>query len=44
MTAVNADATRVLFTASADPFGRNPDEGCQLSIKPLASDLRQTTD
>jgi hypothetical protein len=38
------DEQRVLFTASADPFGTNPDENCQLfSIDTLAGALRQLT-
>ena len=35
---------RVYFPASADPFGTNPSENCQIfSIDPLGSDLRQLT-
>jgi hypothetical protein len=35
---------RVYFTASADPFGTNPSENCQIfSIDPLSMDLRQVT-
>lgn len=39
------DRQRVLFTASADPFGRNPYENCQIfSIDALGADLRELTD
>jgi hypothetical protein len=35
---------RVYFTASADPFGTNPSENCQIfSIEPFGRDLRQLT-
>jgi hypothetical protein len=35
---------RVYFTASADPFGSNPSENCQIfSIDPIDRDLRQLT-
>jgi hypothetical protein len=35
----------VLFLASADPFGMNPYENCQIfSIDPLGADLRELTD
>jgi hypothetical protein len=35
---------RVYFTASADPFGTNPTENCQIfSIDPMGRDLRQLT-
>ncbi len=35
---------RVYFTASADPFGSNPTENCQIfSIDPLGRDPRQLT-
>jgi hypothetical protein len=41
---LDLDEQRVLFTASADPFGTNGDENCQLfSIDTLAGDLRQLT-
>jgi hypothetical protein len=43
-SALDRDEQRVLFTASADPFGTNPDENCQLfSIDTLGGDLRQLT-
>jgi hypothetical protein len=41
---LDLDEQWVLFTASADPFGTNPDENCQLfSVDTLAGDLRQLT-
>jgi len=41
---LSADRQRVLFGASANPFGTNPGENCQLfSIDTLGSDLRQVT-
>jgi hypothetical protein len=41
----SADRRRVLFIASADPFGANPSNGCQLfSIDRNGADLRQLTD
>jgi hypothetical protein len=42
---VDVDGQRVFFLASADPFGTNPTENCQIfSIDRLGSDLRQLTD
>jgi len=41
---LSADGRRVFFTASADPFGANPSENCQLfSIDRLGGHLRQVT-
>jgi hypothetical protein len=41
---VTPDRQRVVFEASADPFGTNPDENCQIfSIDTLGADLRQLT-
>src|SRR5262249_38740641 len=41
---LGADGRRVFFTASADPFGANPSENCQLfSIDRLGGHLRQVT-
>ena len=41
---VDVDREHVYFQASADPFGTNPSENCQLfSIDRLGSDLRQLT-
>jgi hypothetical protein len=41
---VNRNGTRVLFTASIDPFGQNPDESCEFfSIGVLGDGLRQVT-
>jgi hypothetical protein len=38
------DGQRVIFVASADPFGTNPSETCQLfSINPTGNGLRQLT-
>jgi hypothetical protein len=35
---------RVYFTASADPFGTNPTENCQIfSVEPITRDMRQLT-
>jgi hypothetical protein len=35
---------RVYFTVSADPFGTNPSQNCQIfSIEPVSRDLRQLT-
>jgi len=42
---LSPDRQRVLFMASADPFGRNPYENCQIfSIDTLGTNLRQLTD
>jgi len=42
---VGPDEDHVFFTASADPFGTNPSENCQIfSIDRLGRDLRQLTD
>jgi len=42
---ITSDGRRVLFVASADPFGRNPHENCQVfSIGVLGDRLRQLTD
>lgn len=39
-----SDGRRVFFIASANPFGTNPSENCQIfSIDPLGADLRQLT-
>jgi len=41
---LDQDQQRVLFAASADPFGTNPNENCQFfSIDTLGGDLRQLT-
>jgi len=41
---LSANRQRAFFTASADPFGTNPTENCQLfSIGTLGSGLRQVT-
>jgi hypothetical protein len=41
---VDLDSARAFFTASADPFGTNPSENCQVfSIGRLGTDLRQLT-
>ena len=41
---LSSDGTRVFFDASADPFGSNPSETCQIfSIDALGTDLRQLT-
>jgi len=41
---LDVDEQRVVFTASANPLGTNPDENCQLfSIDSLGGDLRQLT-
>ena len=41
---LSADRQRVLFEASADPFGTNPNENCQIfSIDVLGTGLRQLT-
>jgi hypothetical protein len=41
---LSADRRRVFFRASADPFGINPAQNCQLfSIDPLGGHLRQIT-
>jgi len=41
---LSGDRQRVFFLASADPFGMNPSENCQIfSIDALGSDLRQVT-
>jgi hypothetical protein len=41
---LDQDEQRVLFAASADPFGTNPNENCQFfSIDTLGGDLRQLT-
>ena len=39
------DGQRVFFVASADPFGTNPSENCQIfSVDILGTDLRQLTE
>lgn len=41
---LDQDQQRVVFNASADPFGTNPNENCQLfSVDTLGGDLRQLT-
>lgn len=41
---VDGDGQRVFFTASANPYGTNPSENCQLfSVSTLGGDLRQLT-
>lgn len=42
---ITRDGRRVIFAASADPFGTNPTETCQLfSIDTVGTSLRQLTD
>lgn len=44
LTSLSTDGEHVFFSASADPFGTNPSENCQLfSIDTLGADLRQLT-